>query len=169
MNFGIVYGIGAFSLSEDLHVSMAKAKEYIDSYFATYPQIDAYLKRVVEDARRDGFVTTLLGRRRYIPELRMQNKNMQHFGERVAMNSPIQGTAADIIKLAMIRVDQKLRESGLDARLVLQVHDELIVECRREDVAAAREILTREMENAVSLRVALQVGVAQGENWYDSH
>ena len=148
---------------------MAKAKEYIDSYFATYPQIDAYLKRVIEDARREGFVTTLLGRRRYIPELRMQNKNMQHFGERVAMNSPIQGTAADIIKIAMIRVDQKLRESGLDARLILQVHDELIVECRRKDVAAAREILTREMENAVSLRVALQVGVAQGENWYDSH
>ena len=152
-----------------MHVSMAKAKEYIDSYFATYPQIDAYLKRVIEDARREGFVTTLLGRRRYIPELRMQNKNMQHFGERVAMNSPIQGTAADIIKIAMIRVDQKLRESGLDARLILQVHDELIVECRRKDVAAAREILTREMENAVSLRVALQVGVAQGENWYDSH
>ena len=114
-------------------------------------------------------MTTLFGRRRYIPELKMQNKNMQHFGERVAMNSPIQGTAADIIKIAMVRVDQKLKASGLDARLILQVHDELIVECRREDAVAAREILVSEMENAVKLKVALKVGVAEGENWYDSH
>lgn len=169
VNFGILYGMGAFSLSEDLHVSLAKAKEYIAGYFAAYPQIDGYLKAVIETAYRDGFVTTLLGRRRYIPELKMQNKNMQHFGERVAMNSPIQGTAADIIKIAMVRVDERLKASGLDARLILQVHDELIVESSRTDAAAAREILISEMENAVKMRVALKVGVAEGANWYDSH
>ena len=161
--------MGAYSLSEDLHISQAKAKEYIASYFAAYPQIDGYLRSVIEEAYRDGYVTTLLGRRRYIPELKMQNKNMQHFGERVAMNSPIQGTAADIIKIAMIRVDQRLKASGLDARLILQVHDELIVETSRADAAAAREILVTEMENAVKLKVALKVGVAEGDNWYDCH
>ncbi len=169
VNFGILYGMGAYSLSEDLHTSLTKAKEYIAGYFAAYPQIDSYLKSVIENAYRDGFVTTLLGRRRYIPELKMQNKNMQHFGERVAMNSPIQGTAADIIKIAMVRVDRRLKDSGLDARLILQVHDELIVESSRADAAAAREILISEMENAVKLKVALKVGVAEGVNWYDSH
>ena len=169
VNFGILYGMGAFSLSEDLKISQAKAKEYIAGYFAAYPAIDAYLKNVIESAKENGFVTTMLGRRRYIPELKMQNKNMQHFGERVAMNSPIQGTAADIIKIAMIRTHKALREAGLDARLVLQVHDELIVEASRKDAAAAREILVREMENAVSLRVALSVGVGEGENWYVCH
>ncbi|MBE6701810.1 MAG: DNA polymerase I [Ruminococcaceae bacterium] len=169
VNFGILYGMGAYSLSEDLHISQAKAKDYIASYFAAYPQIDSYLKSVIESAYKEGFVTTLLGRRRYIPELKMQNKNMQHFGERVAMNSPIQGTAADIIKIAMVRVDQKLKASELDARLILQVHDELIVEASRQDAAAAREILVCEMENAVKLKVALKVGVAKGENWYDCH
>lgn len=169
VNFGILYGMGAYSLSEDLHTTQAKAKEYIAGYFAAYPQIDDYLKSVVESAYKNGFVTTLFGRRRYIPELKMQNKNMQHFGERVAMNSPIQGTAADIIKIAMVRVDERLKASGLHARLILQVHDELIVESRREDAAAAREILISEMENAVKLKVALKVGVAEGANWYDSH
>ena len=169
VNFGILYGMGAFSLSEDLHIPVARAKEYIASYFAAYPSIDAYLKGVIEQAYRDGFVTTLFGRRRYIPELKMQNKNMQHFGERVAMNSPIQGTAADIIKIAMIRVDEKLKASGLDARLVLQVHDELIVECHKDVADEAKAILVSEMENAVSLAVKLKVEAAVGENWYDTH
>ncbi len=169
VNFGILYGMGAFSLSEDLHTSLAKAKEYIADYFAAYVQIDAYLKKVIADAYRDGFVTTLLGRRRYIPELKMQNKNMQHFGERVAMNSPIQGTAADIIKIAMIRVDRRLKESGLDARLVLQVHDELIVECHESVAEQTKTILVEEMEKAATLRVALKVEAAIGENWYDTH
>lgn len=169
VNFGILYGMGAFSLAEDLHTSLAKAREYIAGYFAAYPQIDNYLKETIKEAYQNGYVTTLLGRRRYIPELKMQNKNMQHFGERVAMNSPIQGTAADIIKIAMIRVDQRLKESGLDARLILQVHDELILECHQKDAAKAREILITEMENAVHLKVALKVGIAEGQNWYDSH
>lgn len=169
VNFGILYGMGAFSLSEDLHTSLANAKAYINSYFAAYPQIDNYLKSVIAEAYEKGFVTTLFGRRRYIPELKMQNKNMQHFGERVAMNSPIQGTAADIIKIAMIRVDRRLKESGLDARLVLQVHDELIVECHESVAAEARAILVEEMESAAKLRVALKVEVAEGQNWYDTH
>ncbi len=169
INFGIMYGMGAHSLSGDLHITRKEAQEYIDSYFASYRDIDAYLKNTIAEAYEQGFVTTLFGRRRYIPELKMKNKNMQAFGERVAMNSPIQGTAADIIKLAMIRVDRSLKEAGIDARLVLQVHDELIVEAHRDCAKEAQEILVREMENAVSLSVALKVGVAVGENWYDSH
>ena len=169
VNFGILYGMGAHSLSEDLHIGIKQAQAYIESYFAAYPDIDRYLKETIAAAYQNGFVTTLLGRRRYIPELKMQNKNMQHFGERVAMNSPIQGTAADIIKIAMIRVHEQLQKSGLDARLILQVHDELIVECAKKDAAAAGEILVREMENAVHLKVKLSVGVAEGANWFDSH
>ncbi len=169
VNFGILYGMGAHSLSEDLHISMVKAKEYIAGYFAAYPGIDAYLKNTIAEAYETGYVTTAMGRRRYIPELKMQNKNMQHFGERVAMNSPIQGTAADIIKIAMIRVDQRLKASPLDARLILQVHDELIVECDKNSADAAEKILVEEMENAVSLTVDLKVGVGKGKNWYDSH
>ncbi|MBR2312913.1 MAG: DNA polymerase I [Clostridia bacterium] len=169
VNFGILYGMGAHSLSEDLHISMAQAREYIANYFAAYPGIDAYLKNVVAEAKDNGYVTTLFGRRRYIPELKMQNKNMQHFGERVAMNSPIQGTAADIIKIAMIHVAERLAEHKLDARLVLQVHDELIIEAHKDVADEARAILIEEMEKAASLSVALKVGVAQGENWYDSH
>ena len=169
VNFGILYGMGAHSLSEDLHISMAQAREYIANYFAAYPDIDAYLKNVVGEAKDNGYVTTLFGRRRYIPELKMQNKNMQHFGERVAMNSPIQGTAADIIKIAMIHVAERLAEHKLDARLVLQVHDELIIEAHKDVADEARAILIEEMEKAASLSVALKVGVAQGENWYDSH
>ncbi len=169
VNFGILYGMGAHSLSEDLHISMAQAREYIANYFAAYPGIDAYLKNVVDEAKEQGFVTTLFGRRRYIPELKMQNKNMQHFGERVAMNSPIQGTAADIIKFAMIRVAAELKELELDARLVLQVHDELIIEAHRDVASVAKDILIKEMESAAKLAIALKVGVAEGVNWYDSH
>ena len=169
VNFGILYGMGAHSLAGDLHITMREAREYIESYFAAYEGIDAYLKGVIASAYEQGFVTTLFGRRRYIPELKMQNKNMQHFGERVAMNSPIQGTAADIIKLAMIRVADRLAACGLDARLVLQVHDELIVEAHRDCLDEAREILITEMENAARLSVALKVGVLVGENWYESH
>ena len=169
VNFGILYGMGAHSLSEDLHISMAEAREYIASYFAAYPEIDAYLKNVIGEARELGFVTTLFGRRRYIPELSATNKMLQHFGERVAMNSPIQGTAADIIKVAMLRVDARLKKEALDARLVLQVHDELIIEAHRDIVDKAMAILVEEMEGAVKLAVALSVGVAKGATWYDSH
>ena len=168
VNFGIVYGIGAFSLASDLGISRAKANEYIESYLASYPGVRDYLKNVVKDAYANGYVTTPLGRRRYIPELAGQNKNLKNFGERVAMNSPIQGSAADIIKIAMINVSRKLKESGCDARLILQVHDELLIEARREDADKVAEILQTEMENAVDVAVPLIAEVSVGENWFDN-
>ena len=168
VNFGIVYGIGAFSLASDLGISRVKANEYIESYLESYPGVRDYLKNVVKDAYANGYVTTPLGRRRYIPELAGQNKNLKNFGERVAMNSPIQGSAADIIKIAMINVSRKLRESGLDARLILQVHDELLIEARREDAEAVSKILQSEMESAVDLAVPLIAEVSVGKNWFDN-
>ncbi len=166
VNFGIVYGIGDFSLAEDLGITRKQARAYIDSYLANYPAIDRYLTDIKHTAEEQGYVTTLFGRRRYIPELAERNKNVRAFGERVAMNSPIQGTAADIIKLAMIRVDHKLRESGIDARLILQVHDELLVEAHRDCADEALGILREEMENAASLSVPLDVEVGMGDDWY---
>ncbi|MBE6589959.1 MAG: DNA polymerase I [Ruminococcaceae bacterium] len=168
VNFGIMYGIGAFSLSDDIGVSRAEAQAYIDQYLAGFPGIDAYFKRVIEGGYEKGFVTTLFGRRRYIPELAGNNKMQQKFGERVAMNSPIQGTAADIIKLAMIRVHERLKKSGLDARLILQVHDELLIEAHRKDADEAERILREEMENAVSYSVPLDVDIHQGNNWFEA-
>ncbi len=167
VNFGIVYGIGGFSLGADIGVSKYEADRYIESYYAKYPQIDEYLKTVIEDAKRDGFVTTIFGRRRYIPELTAGKKALQAFGARVAMNSPIQGAAADIIKIAMIKVDSALKKSGIDARLILQVHDELILEAHKDCVAEAAQILKREMENAVDLAVPLIAEVGIGENWLE--
>jgi DNA polymerase-1 len=168
INFGILYGMGDFSLAEDLHITRKQAKEYIDNYLSSYPNIDAYLKNIKQTAAEQGYVTTMLGRRRYIPELSSPNKMVQAFGQRVAMNSPIQGSAADIIKLAMIAVHRRLKESGMDAKLILQVHDELLIEanvnCKDEALALLRE----EMENAVSLCVPLDVSVAVGDNWYDA-
>ena len=168
VNFGIVYGIGAFSLASDLGISRVKANEYIENYLSSYPGVRDYLKNVVKDAYANGYVTTPLGRRRYIPELAGQNKNLKNFGERVAMNSPIQGSAADIIKIAMVNVSRKLKESGLYARLILQVHDELLIEAKRDDCEKVAEILQNEMENAVSLAVPLVAEVTIGENWFDN-
>ncbi|MBQ4327335.1 MAG: DNA polymerase I [Clostridia bacterium] len=167
VNFGIVYGIGDFSLSQDLGISRAAAKKYIESYLAAYPMVDAYLKGIIESAYENGFVTTLFGRRRYIPELAGQNKVLKKFGERVAMNSPIQGSAADIIKIAMIKVSEKLKESGIDARLILQVHDELILEAHVDCADRAAEILSECMENALSLDVPLSADSCIGKNWYE--
>ncbi|MBO5269263.1 MAG: DNA polymerase I, partial [Clostridia bacterium] len=167
VNFGIVYGIGDFSLAQDIGTSRKDAKAYIQSYFAAYPGIDAYLRDVVADAREKGYVETLFGRRRYIPELAGKNKMLQAFGERVAMNSPIQGTAADIIKIAMIRVSERLKASGLDARLILQVHDELLIEVSREHADEALDLLQYEMEHAADVGVPLDVEAAIGETWYD--
>ena len=168
VNFGIMYGIGAFSLSDDLGVSRAEAQEYIDRYLGGYPDIDAYLKNTIKEAYETGYVTTLFGRRRYIPELAGTNKMQQRFGERVAMNSPIQGTAADIIKLAMVRVHQKLKESGIDARLILQVHDELLIEAHKSVAEEAKRILQEEMEHAVEYAVPLDVDIHIGNSWYEA-
>ena len=166
VNFGIIYGIGDYSLSQDLHITRKQAGQYIADYLSTYPDVDVYLQNTIADAKKNGFTTTLYGRRRPIPELAAKNKVQQAFGERVAMNSPIQGTAADVIKIAMLRVHNALTEAGIDARLIMQVHDELIVESAKECAEEAKEILIREMENAVSLSVPLAVEAGMGENWY---
>ena len=168
VNFGIVYGIGAFSLSKDIGVTRAEAEEYIKGYFATYPGVQAYMERVVEQAKEKGYVTTLFGRRRYLPELASSNANLRHFGERVARNMPIQGTAADIIKIAMVRVYDRLRREGLRSRLILQVHDELIVEAPEDEAGTACRILTEEMEGACKMSVPLSVDVHTGKTWYDA-
>lgn len=167
VNFGIVYGISGFSLAKDIGTSVAEATQYIKNYKMNYPDIDRYLEAVVKDAERDGFTTTAFGRRRYIPEITAQNGNLRAFGRRVAMNAPIQGTAADIMKLAMLRVDNALKEAGLDARIVMQVHDELVVEVADSQIEACREIVRREMENAATLSVPLTVDVTVGKNWLD--
>ena len=169
INFGIMYGMGEHSLSEDLHISRAEAKSYIDSYLSSYPDINRYLDEIIKTAYEQGFVTTKLGRRRFIPELAESNKMRKKFGERVAMNSPIQGTAADIMKIAMIRVHDRLTRSGLDAKLILQVHDELILEASANDAEAAMKLLCEEMENAVKLSVPLDVEAHIGANWFEAH
>lgn len=168
VNFGIVYGIGAFSLSKDIGVTVKEAQRYIDSYLTHFSGIDTYMKNVIERAKADGYVETLEGRRRYLPELSASNYNTRAFGERVARNAPIQGTAADIIKIAMIRVDERLRTEGLSARLILQVHDELIVEAPAFEMMQVAMLLQEEMENAVSLSVPLTAEAAMGETWYDA-
>ncbi|MEG2676472.1 MAG: DNA polymerase, partial [Oscillospiraceae bacterium] len=168
VNFGIVYGIGAFSLAQDVGVSMREAKEYIDSYLATYSGIAEYLADTVKRAQSDGYVTTLYGRRRALPELASSNKMLQALGKRLAMNTPIQGTAADIIKLAMIRVRDRLKKENLDAQLVLQVHDELIVESSYADKDRASALLHEEMEAAAELKAPLVAQVNSGESWYDA-
>ena len=167
VNFGIVYGIGGFSLAKDIGTSVAEATQYIKSYKMNYPDIDRYLEDVVKDAERDGYTTTSFGRRRYIPEISSQNGNMRAFGRRVAMNAPIQGTAADIMKLAMLKVDAALKREGLDARIVMQVHDELVIEVRDEQIDICRELVRREMESAAELSVPLTVDVTVGKNWLE--
>ena len=168
VNFGIVYGIGAFSLSKDIGVPVAEAKRYIEGYLATYNGVDKYMKKVVEDAKKTGFVTTVFGRRRYLPELAMSNHNMRAFGERVARNMPIQGTAADIIKIAMNKVAARLQSENLKARLILQVHDELICEAPEDERETVERILKEEMESAVTFSVPLTVEVKSGKTWYDT-
>ena len=169
VNFGIVYGISAFSLAQDIGVFQNEAKAYMDSYFAKYHGVRAYMTRVVEQAKADGYVTTLFGRRRDLPELKSSNFNVRSFGERVALNMPIQGTAADIIKAAMVRVDARMRTEHLQARLLLQVHDELIVECPAEEAETVKAILVDEMEHVVDYRVPLLVDAKTGASWAEAH
>lgn len=169
VNFGIVYGIGEFSLSKDLKIPRKEAKRYIESYLATYSGVDAYMKKAVEKAQETGYVETLFGRRRYVPELFSKNKQIQAFGQRVCRNTPIQGTAADLIKLAMIRVFERLKKEIPEAKLILQVHDELIVEAPEEKANAAAEILKSEMENVAKLSVPLVADVGTGKTWYEAH
>ena len=169
VNFGIVYGISAFSLSQDIGVSVAEAKAYMEAYFATFPGVRTYMDAIVERAREQGYVETLFHRRRDLPELKSSNFNLRSFGERVALNMPIQGTAADIMKLAMVAVRKRLRQELPEARLVLQVHDELIVECPEEEAEAVRRLVKEEMEAVISLPVPLVADPAVGRSWADAH
>lgn len=168
VNFGIVYGIGAFSLAKDIGVSNKEASQYIKNYLAHYSGVDEYMKNVVEKAKRDGYVETMFGRRRYLPELTSGKHMLRAFGERVARNMPIQGTAADIIKIAMVKVNERIRQEGLRARLILQVHDELIVESPQDESMRVAMLLQEEMENAVRLAVPLTAESAIGKTWYDA-
>lgn len=169
VNFGIVYGISSFGLSQDLSISKKEAAVYIEQYFQTYPKIKEFLDRTVEEAKKNGYVTTMLGRKRPIPELFSSNFMQRSFGERIAMNSPIQGTAADIIKIAMIRVQQQLWKEKLKSRLVLQVHDELLIEAYQEELEQVKEIVAREMRNAANLRVSLEIDLGTGNDWLEAH
>ena len=169
VNFGIVYGISAFSLAQDIGVWPNEAKAYIDAYLSKYHGVRDYMKHIVEQARADGYVSTLYGRRRDLPELKSSNFNMRSFGERVALNMPIQGTAADIIKLAMVRVYERLRKEKLQARLILQVHDELIVECPEEEAEQVCELLRYEMEHTADLAVPLTADAHIGHSWAEAH
>ena len=165
VNFGIVYGISAFSLSQDIGVTVAEAKEYMERYFATYTGVRQYMEQVVSQARERGYVETLWHRRRALPELKSSNFNMRSFGERVALNMPIQGTAADIIKLAMVRVHRRLAAEGLEARLIMQVHDELIVECPEAEASRVEQLLQQEMQGVAELSVPLLAEAHTGHNW----
>ena len=168
VNFGIVYGISSFGLSQDLSISRKEAAKYIEDYFCTYPGIKTFLDRTVENAKEEGYVTTLFGRRRPVPELSSSNFMQRSFGERVAMNSPIQGTAADIMKIAMIGVERRLFSQKMKSRLVLQVHDELLIEAWEPEVESVKTILKEEMEHAADLLVPLEIDMHTGTNWYEA-
>ena len=169
VNFGILYGIGAFSLSKDIGVTVAKADKYIKDYLQSFPKVERFMNDTVENAKETGYVTTLFGRKRFVPELRASNKQVQAAGKRIAMNTPVQGTAADIIKAAMVRVWRRLKAEVPNAKLILQIHDELIVEAPEAVAKQAAEILHTEMENACKLSVPLTADVCEGKSWYDAH
>lgn len=169
VNFGIVYGISAFSLAKDIDVSVPQADRYIKSYLAKFSGVRDFMKKAVDDASEKGYAETMFGRRRYIPELAAKNKNIQSFGQRAAMNAPVQGAAADIIKIAMVRVYKRLKKEVPDAHLILQIHDELIIEAADKDIGAASAVLGEEMRNAVKLAVPLTADVQSGKSWFECH
>ena len=168
VNFGIVYGISSFGLSQDLSISTKEAKKYIDEYFKTYPGIKLFLDKLVTDAKNKGYCESMFGRRRPVPELKSSNFMQRSFGERVAMNSPIQGTAADIIKYAMVNVYDRLKREGLKSKLILQIHDELLIETHNDEVEEVRKVLSEEMQNACELAVRLEIDLHTGTDWYEA-
>jgi DNA polymerase-1 len=168
INFSIIYGISDFSLSKDIGISRKEARQYIDNYFKNYREVKAYMDDAIAQGKENGYVETLLNRRRYVPELASRNYNIRSFGERVAMNMPIQGSAADIIKMAMVKVHRKLKENKLKSRLILTIHDELIIEAHRDEVEKVKKMMKETMENAVKLQVPLRVDILEGESWYET-
>jgi DNA polymerase-1 len=167
VNFGIVYGISEFSLAEDIHTTRAQAKEYMEKYLETYSGVRKFMKETVENAREAGYVKTLSGRRRYIPEISASNFNIRSFGERVALNAPIQGTAADIIKIAMILLDKKIDENRLSSKLLLTIHDELVLEVSKGEEEIIEKIVVDSMKNAVELSIPLDVSYSFGKDLYE--
>ena len=168
VNFGIVYGISDFSLAQDLNITKKEASEYMSIYFDRYPKIKEYLDKVVKDAKETGYVTTIVNRKRFIPEIKSSNKIVKALGERLAMNAPIQGSAADIIKIAMINVYNRLKEENLQSKLLLQVHDELILNVKEEETAKVEKLVVEEMENVMNLSVPLDVDANFGDTWYNT-
>ena len=168
VNFGIIYGISDYGLSKDLNITRKEAKDYIEKYLATYPEVKIYMDNIVKLGERQGYVETLFNRRRYIPELNSKNFNIRSFGERVALNTPIQGTAADIIKIAMVNIFEEFTKRKLKSKLILQVHDELIVETADDELQEVKDLLTSTMEKAISLIIPLKVDVEVGDSWYDT-
>jgi DNA polymerase-1 len=168
VNFGIVYGIGDFSLSKDLKITKKEAKSYIDAYFDRYPNVKKYMEDIVKAAEEQSFVTTILNRRRYIPEVTSSNRIVKALGVRLSMNTPIQGSAADIIKLAMVNVYKKLKENKLKSTLILQVHDELILNVYKDELEKVEQIVKQEMEQVIALKVPLEIDINLGKTWYEA-
>ena len=168
VNFGIIYGISDYGLSRDLNISRKEAKQYIDSYLNNYDKVKDYMESIVDRCKQVGYVETILNRRRYVPELQSRNFNIRSFGERIAMNTPIQGSAADIIKVAMVRIFDELNKRGLRSKLILQVHDELIIETHKDELEQVKNLVKDVMENCIKLNVPLKVDLKVGDNWYEA-
>ena len=168
VNFGIVYGISEFGLSKNIGIGYKEAKEYITNYLDTYKGIDNFMKTTIEDATKNGYVTTMFGRKRYIPELNNKNKMIKASGERIALNTPIQGTSADIIKLAMIKVKEEMKKKNLKSKMIVQVHDELVFDALKEEKEELIELITDVMENVIELSLPLKIDVEYGDNWYQA-
>jgi DNA polymerase-1 len=169
VNFGVIYGISAFGLSETLNIERKEAETYISQYFERHPGVKHYTEKTFASASEKGFVSTLFGRKRPIPEIRSLNKNIRQLGERLALNSPIQGTAADIIKIAMLRIYNRLKSKSTQARMILQVHDELLFELPEPELISVKTVVREEMEGAASLSVPLKVDIGHGRNWAEAH
>ena len=167
VNFGIVYGISDFGLAEQLGISRKRAKQYIDEYLTEYAGIKEFMENIIEKAKEQGYVETLFHRRRYVPELNSKNYMVRQFGNRVAMNTPIQGTAADIMKIAMINVNKELKTRGLEAKIILQVHDEMMIEAPENEKEEVKDIMKKEMESAIQLKIPLVAEISEAKNWYD--
>ena len=169
VNFGIIYGISAFGLAQDIGVSNAEAKRYIDNYFARYPRVREFIDHTITEAKKNGYVSTLFGRRRFIPELASSSVAVRNFGERMAINTPIQGTAADLIKLAMINIQKRLSRKDLRSQMILQVHDELVFEVPDEEIDKMKMLVREEMEGVLTLSVPIRVDMGMGKNWDEAH
>ena len=169
INFGIIYGMSSFGLAKELGISQREAQNYIDDYFEKYQGVKAYIKNIQEEAREKGFVQTLFGRIRYIPEIRNNDNNIRQLGERAAMNTPIQGTAADIIKMAMVNIHRIIREKGFSSSLIMQIHDELVFEVPLEEADVMETLIKTEMEHVVSLSMPLKVSLGKGYSWAEAH